>query len=616
MLRFIFMIALVFGVAAPAYALMAPEQQIANIGPAHGLAMHGEAKYKKDFTHFEYVNPDAPKGGALRMSAIGTYDSLNPYILKGTPAAGMGMVFETLLAQSKDEPFSEYGYIAETIEMPQDRSWVRFKLRKEARWHDGKPLTAEDVKWSFETLMEKGRPFFKAYYANVERVQIEDPHHVTFVFNVTGNGELPLIVGQLPIFPKHYWMDKDFGKTTLEPPLGSGPYRISNVQPGRKITYERVKDWWAKDLPVMKGQYNFDEISYTYYRDRSVALQAFFAREFDFWHEATAKSWATEYDVPVVKTGKVLKRKQDHDLSQGMQAFAYNIRRPIFQDAKVREALAYAFDFEWSNKQYAFGTYIRNNSFFENSDLASSGVPEGKELEILEQFRGQIPEEVFTKEYMPPKTSGSGKDIRRNLRKAAELLKEAGWEINKETKLREKNGTVLSFEVLLVSPSFERWVAPFIGNLEKIGVKANMRVVDASQYQSRVESFDFDMIIKSFGQSLSPGNEQRDFWHSEKADVPGSYNVIGIKNPVIDKLIDLVIHAPSREDLILRTRALDRVLLWNHYVIPQWYLGYFRFAHWNKYSMPKIAPRYDTGVVETWWYDADKVEKSAIKTEE
>ena len=608
MIRFVLCVVLILGFAAPAKAIVAPEV-VETIGPAHGMAMHGEEKYKKDFTHFEYANPDAPKGGSLHMAAIGTFDSLNPYILKGVSAGGMSLLYETLLTHAKDEAFSEYGHVAETIEMPKDRSWVRFRLRKEARWHDGKPMTAEDVKWSFETLMEKGRPFYSAYYANVEKVEIEDPLQVRFVFNVTGNGELPLIVGQLPIFPKHYWADKDFGKTTLDAPLGSGPYKISKVQPGRQIVYERVKDYWAKDLPVLKGHYNFDEILFSYYRDDSVALQAFFAGEFDFRPEATAKSWATAYDVPSVKKGKIVKLKQEHGLSQGMQSFAYNTRRAVFKDTKVRQALAYAFDFEWSNKKFAFGTYHRSNSYFENSELASSGVPEGKELELLEQFRGQIPDSVFTTEYQPPKTSGSGKDIRKNLRQAVRLLDEAGWKVNKETGLREKDGTVLKFEILLVSPSFERWTSPFVQNLEKIGVKANIRVVDASQYQARVESFDFDMIVKSFGQSLSPGNEQRDYWHSEKADINGSMNVIGIKNPVIDQLIDLVIHAPSREDLVLRTRALDRVLLANHYVIPQWHLGYFRLAYWNKYSAPEISPKYDLGVIETWWHDAEKDQK-------
>ncbi len=581
------------------------------LGPLYGVAMHGEPKYGADFTHFDYVNPDAPKGGEIRMSAIGTFDSLNPYILRGNPAIGSAMIYQSLLDSSDDEPFSQYGQIAESFEMDEDRSWVRFYLREEARWHDGKPLTAEDIKWSFRTLMEKGRPFFRSYYANVERVEIENPHQIRFVFNVAGNRELPLIIGQIPVMPKHYWEaeDREFNRTTLEPPPGSGPYKIADVQPGRRIVYERVKDWWAADLPVNKGQYNFDRLVFIYYRDQSVAHQAFLAGEYDYKQETVAREWATGYDAPAVRDGRIVKRKQEHQRPQGLQAFAYNTRRPFFADRDVRKALAYAFDFEWSNRQFAHGTYVRSSSYFSNSELESSGLPEGRELEILEAFRDILPEEVFTKEYTPPETDGSGRGIRGNLRRAAELLDGAGWALNRDTGIREKDGAALRFEILLVSPAFERWVAPFIQNLERIGVKATMRVVDTSQYQARIDDFDFDMIVRSFGQSLSPGNEQRDFWHSEKADERGSYNIMGIKNPVIDALIDKVIHAPDRDELVYRTRALDRVLLWNHYVIPQWHIGYFRLAYWDKFGFPETPPKYDTGVPHTWWHDAEKARK-------
>ncbi|TVQ83349.1 MAG: ABC transporter substrate-binding protein [Micavibrio sp.] len=581
------------------------------IGPLYGVAMHGEPKYGEDFTHFDYVNPDAPKGGEIRMSAIGTFDSLNPYILRGNPAIGSAMIYQSLLDSSDDEPFSQYGQIAESFEMDEDRSWVRFYLREEARWHDGKPLTAEDIKWSFRTLMEKGRPFFRSYYANVERVEIENPHQIRFVFNVAGNRELPLIIGQIPVMPKHYWEaeDREFNRTTLEPPPGSGPYKIADVQPGRRIVYERVKDWWAADLPVNKGQYNFDRLVFIYYRDQSVAHQAFLAGEYDYKQETVAREWATGYDAPAVRDGRIIKRKQEHQRPQGLQAFAYNTRRPFFADRDVRKALAYAFDFEWSNRQFAHGTYVRSRSYFSNSELESSGLPEGRELEILEALRDLLPEEVFTKEYTPPETDGSGRGIRGNLRRAAELLDGAGWALNRDTGIREKDGTALRFEILLVSPAFERWVAPFIQNLERIGVKATMRVVDTSQYQARVDDFDFDMIVRSFGQSLSPGNEQRDFWHSEKADERGSYNIMGIKNPAIDALIDKVIQAPDRDELVYRTRALDRVLLWNHYVIPQWHIGYFRLAYWDKFGFPETPPKYDTGAPHTWWYDAEKARK-------
>lgn len=579
------------------------------IGPAHAMAMHGTPKYPADFTHFDYVNPDAPKGGTFRYALIGTFDSLNSYILRGNPAAGIQMMYQTLLEESRDEPFTEYGNLAESFEMAEDRSWVRFKLRKQARWHDGKPLTAEDVKWSFETLMEKGHPFYRSYYANVAKVEIEDPHSILFSFNVAGNRELPLIIGQLPVLPKHYWEGKDFGSTTLEPPLGSGPYKIIDVKPGQSITYERVKDWWAKDIPVNKGRYNFDTFVFTYYRDQSVAHQAFLSGEYDFVMENIARTWETGYDAPPVKDGRIVKREQAHELPRGMQAFIFNTRRPVFAEIAVREAVSYAFDFEWSNKQFAHGSYKRTTSFFSNSELASSGLPEGKELDILQEFRGQIPEEVFTKEYKPPATDGSGTGVRKNLRTAAGILEKAGWVLNKETGMREKNGIALSFELLLISPAFERWAAPFIKNLERIGIKAVLRIVDASQYQERMDGFDFDMIISTFGQSLSPGNEQRDFWHSEKADIQGSRNLMGIKNPVIDALIDQVIHAPDRETLVASTHALDRVLLWNHYVIPQWHLGYFRMAYWDKFGFPKQPPKYDSGVQDTWWIDAEKAAK-------
>ncbi len=572
-----------------------------NILSVSGMAIHGEPKYDSDFSNFEYVNPHAPKGGSLSLSAMGTFDSLNPYILKGNSAIGMSMVYETLLVSSNDEAFSEYASIAEKFEMPEDRSWVRFYINPKARWHDGKALTAADVEWSFNILIKEGNPFYKAYYANVEKVTIENTHQIKFQFNIKGNRELPLIMGQFPIFPKHYWAGKEFNKTSLEKPLGSGPYRVKSLEAGRSIVYERVNDWWGQELPINKGRYNFDEITFTYYRDESVAKQDFFAGGYDFVQENIAKTWATAYNVPAVLDNRIIKREQAHERPAGMQGFAFNTRKDIFADKEVRKALAYAFDFEWSNKQFAYGTYKRTRSFFSNSELASTGLPTKEELAILEQFRGQIPNEVFTSEYQPPKTNGSGKDLRKNLRIAMKTLDKAGWLLNKDTGLREKNDVALSFEILLVSPAFERWVMPFIGNLKKIGVNAKLRIVDVSQYQKRIEDFDFDMVVQTFGQSLSPGNEQRDFWHSEKAEINGGRNIIGIKNPVVDKLIDMIIQAPSRKELIVRTRALDRVLLWNYYVIPQWHNDHFRIAYWNKFGQPDIKPKYDIGYLDTWW---------------
>ena len=576
--------------------------------PLSGVAMHGTPKYAADFKNLDYVNPNALKGGEIRLAVSGTFDSLNPYIIKGIAAPGVTMVYQTLMANTEDEAFSEYGLLAETIEMPKDRSWVVFNLRQQARWNDGLPVTAEDIVWSFNTLMTEGHPFYRAYYANVKSVVAESPYRVKFTFNMAGNRELPLIMGQMPILPKHYWEGKDFAKSTVEIPLGSGAYKVKSVESGRRIIYKRVVDWWAKDLPIVKGMYNFDTIVYDVYRDETVLLQAFFSGDYDFRHENVAKSWNAGYDQPPVRDGLIKKEEVSHGLPAGMQSFAYNLRRPMFQDARVRQALGYAFDFEWSNKQFAFGKYKRTQSFFANSDLASSGLPIGREMEILQKFKGRIPDEVLTKEFSVPKTSGSGQDVRKNLGTARKMLEDAGWLIGKSGML-EKNGQPFKFEILVDSDMFGRWINPMISNLKKLGIAANLRVVDATQYQNRINTFDFDMTVANFGQSLSPGNEQRDFWSSAKADVNGSRNIIGIKNPVVDELIDMIVSAPDRDELVARTRALDRVLLWNYYVIPQWYLDYFRLAWWDKFGRPVISPKYGLGVVETWWYDAEKVAK-------
>lgn len=586
--------------ATPVFAQNAPK-------PQHGIALHGELKYPVDFKHLDYVNPDAPKGGTLKLSAIGTFDSLNPFIIKGTPAAGLnflrsGFVYESLMQNSWDEPFSLYGVIAESIEVPEDKSWVAFNLRSQAKWADGQPITAEDVVWTFNTLMEKGNPFFKAYYGDVEKAEALSPSRVKFTFKVAGNAELPLIVAEMAILPKHYWTaeGRDFGQTSLTPPLGSGPYKIGQVEAGRKIEYVRRDDWWGKDLPFFKGFYNFDRIEYDYYRDTNVALEAFFAGQFDVQEENTAKLWASAYDAPPVLDGRIIKEEIENTRPAGMQGFIYNTRRPIFSDPKVREALAYAFDFEWSNKQFAYGTYTRTDSYFENSELASSGLPSGAELEILERFRGQIPEEVFTKTYAPPKTDGSG-NPRDNLRKASQLLDEAGWKPGPDG-MRVKDGQKLEFEIVDGSPVFERWVLPFTQNLKRLGVNATFRAIDSAQYQNRMNSFDFDMTISVFGQSDSPGNEQRDFWGSEKASIKGSRNYIGVNDPVIDQIIEELIQAKSREDLVSHVRALDRILLWNHYVIPMWHYPKWRIARWNYIERPENLSGISPLISSTWWH--------------
>ena len=570
--------------------------------PVGGFAMHGAPKYGKDFKHFDYVNPDAPKGGAIRLAAIGnTYSTFNPYTLKGVPAAGIEQVYETLMESSEDESFSEYGLIAETIDVPDDRSWVAFTLRPQARWHDGKPITADDVIWSFETLKEKGIPFFRFYYKDVVKAEKTGERSVKFSFTPNSeNRELPLIIGQLPILPKHYWEKRNFDETTMEPPLGSGPYKVKEFEPGRSVTYERVKDYWGADLAINKGRYNFDQIRYDYYRDSTIALEAFKAGDYDFRRENSSRAWATSYESPALASGQFKKIEVKNENPTGMQGFAFNIRKELFQDRRVRQALGYAFDFEWTNKNLFYGLYARTKSYFSNSELASSGLPSPEELKVLEPLRAQVPPEVFTQVYEPPVNDGSG-NIRDNLRKAQVLLREAGWSV-KDGKLQDKSGKPFAFEILLVSPEFERIVLPFAKNLERLGIQANVRTVDTAQYQARIENYDFDMIVQSVGQSLSPGNEQRDFWGSDSGAHPGGRNVIGIKDAAIDSLIDQIIAAPDREQLIARTRALDRVLLWNYFMIPQYHLQAYWLAFWDKFGRPETTPKYGIGFT-TWWID-------------
>lgn len=573
--------------------------------PAHGLAMHGDLKYGPDFEHFDYVNPNAPKGGSLVMSATGSFDSLNPYILKGEPAAGVGLIFETLTVGSADEPFSVYGLLAESIETPADRSWVAFTLRPEARWHDGQPVTVEDVIWSLETLKTKGHPFYRAYYANIVKAEQDGERRVKMTFDEgLINRELPLIAGQLPVLPKHYYEKVAFDKTTLEPPLGSGPYKIKKLDPGRSITYERVPDYWGANLPVNVGRYNFDEIRYEYFRDNNVALEAFKGGVYDFRAENESKLWATAYTGRPFDAGLIVKEEVPEESGTGMQGFVFNTRREMFKDPKVREALAHAFDFEWTNSSLFYGQYTRTESYFSNSELGATGLPSEAELALLEPFRDQLPEEVFTKDYQAPTTDGSGNN-RGNLRIALELLREAGWHVD-GGKLRTPDGKPLTFEILLVSPAFERIVGPFAKNLERLGIEVRVRTVDTAQYQNRLDDFDFDMIVATWGQSQSPGNEQRNFWSTVAAETKGSRNYAGIEDPVVDALIDQIIQAPTREDLVAATRALDRVLLWGHYVIPHWHIRVERLAYWNKFSQPEIHPRFGTDLY-AWWVDAAKV---------
>jgi microcin C transport system substrate-binding protein len=588
------LIVVLFAMGASA-ALAAPKV-------VHAIAMHGLPKYGPDFSHFDYVNPDAAKGGTMRLAVNGTFDSFNSFIPRGNPGAGTSI--ETLLTSSADEPFTEYGLIAESLEVPDDRSWVIFTLRPEARWHDGKPITVEDVIWSLQTLKTKGQPFFRFYYGSVVGAKKVGPRRVKFTFSEKGNRELPLIVGQLPILPKHYWQGRDFERTTLEPPLGSGPYRIASFEPGRYIITERVKDYWGKDLAVNKGQDNFERIRYDYYRDDTVIRQALKAGDIDFREENQAKAWALDYDVPAVRKGWLKKEEIRHYSPTGMQAFVYNTRRDIFKDWHVRKALSYAFDFEWTNKNLFFGQYTRTESYFSNSELAARGLPSGEELKILERYRGRIPEQVFTTPFKAPSTDGSGWP-RDNLRKAFKLLQQAGWVVHDMKLVNVHTGKPFEFEILLVSPAFERIVLPFVRNLKRLGIDTRVRLVDESQYINRLRSFDFDMFVAGWGESESPGNEQRSFWTSAAADSPAARNYAGIKDPVVDELVELVIKAPDRESLVARTRALDRVLLYGYYVIPNWHLRVQRILYWDKFSRPRVTPRTGTSI-SYWWFDEVK----------
>ncbi len=602
---FLFFMALACVSFAPAKSALAAE---AGDYSGHGVAMHGVPKYAEDFSHFDYVNPDAPKGGAVRLSQTGTFDSLNPFILKGVPAGFLGLTFETLMASSRDEAFAEYGLIAGRVEFPADRSSVTFTLREEAHWHDGTPITVEDVIFSFDILTTKGNPFFRVYYADVTGAEDLGDRRVKFTFSGSNNRELPLIVGQLAILPKAYFENRDFEKTTLEPILASGPYRIDLVDPGRAISYTRVSDYWGADLAINRGRNNFDALRIDYYRDDTVALEAFKAHEFDWRSENTAKVWAKSYNGPAIETGLIKKVEILHDQPTGLSAFVFNTRRARFADRRVREALALVFDYEWTNKNLFFGAYTRTRSFFSNSELASAGLPSAAELALLEPYRGRIPDEIFTTEFIPPKTDGSGKN-RSSLRAASKLLREAGWVVTDGKLVHGETGAPFEFEFLLQSGgAFERIVQPFARNLERLGIVVNIRLVDTAQYQNRLDNFDFDMLWGGFGQSLSPGNEQRDFWGSAAADVPGSRNLMGIRNPVIDALIEAVIVAADREALITASRALDRVLLWGHYVVPLWHLRAYRIAYWDMFGRPEITARYDHGFPSTWWVDPARLQ--------
>ncbi len=584
---------------------------------AHGWAISGDLKYPPGFPHFDYVNPDAPKGGTITLGAGGTYDSLNPFIIKGTSAIariGSGgaiaetMIFDTLMASNLDESGAEYGLLAEWIEVDSDADGiftaVRFHLREEARFHDGEPVRADDVVWTFNTLIEQGAPQYRFYYGNVADVVALDERTVEFRLTPGENREIPSILGQLPILPKHYWQDREFNATTLDPPLGGGPYRITDVNAGQSITIERVKDYWAKDLPVNVGQHNFDRIRYIFFRDRVVMLEALKAGDIDFRAENSAKNWATAYDVPAVEDGRIVQKEFDHERGTGMQAYVMNTRREIFQDPVVREAMTYLWDFEWVNKTIMFDAYTRTDSFYENSELEATGLPGPKELAVLEPLRDRIPERVFTQDYEPPVTDGSG-NSREPLMKALELLRQAGWDVDGNRKLvHGETGKPFAFEVLLYSDLLVPHTQALKRGVERLGGSVELRVVDAAQYQNRLQTYDFDMVVSGWPQSLSPGNEQREFFGSDAAEREGGRNLAGVRDPAVDILIEDLIASPDRETLIARTKALDRVLLWSFYAIPMFHSKTDRFAFWNRFGYPENPPMMGTNP-NIWWIDPE-----------
>jgi len=576
---------------------------LANAEKMHGLAMHGVPKYDKNFTHLSYVNPDAPKGGKLRFGSYGSFDNLNRVAFKGSKAAGLGYINDTLMRRVWDEAFTLYGLIAEYVDMPKDRSSITFFINPKARFHDSSPISRDDVLFSLKTFQTKGTPNQKKTYGKVVETQMIGDNGIKMIFVDNEDKELPLIVaGFLPIIPKKYYETIDVTKTFLDIPLGSGPYTIAEVDPGRKIIYKRVEDYWAKDLPVNKGQYNFDYLTYDYYKDSNVLLEAFKVGDYDYRREYNAKRWQTNYDFPAADRGDVILKEMENDRPTGMNALAMNSRREIFSNPRVREALSYAYDHEWINKVLYDNAYTRTDSYFDNSPLASSGLPSKEELKLLNPWKDRLPEEIFTKTYKPPISDGSGMP-RDNLRIAKTMLEEEGWKIENGKLMKE--GKEFVFEFLIVSPSVERLALAFQKTLETLGITMSVRTVDSSQYQARMLNYDFDMIKNSWRVSLSPGNEQQFYWGSDVGKKEGSKNYTGVDSPVVDLLIEKLIGAKTRDDLTTTIHALDRVLLWGHYVIPLYHSAIDRIAYWDFLEYPDNIPLYGI-VIESWWANLEK----------
>ncbi len=568
--------------------------------PSHGIAIFGDLKYPENFTHFDYTNPEAPKGGMIKGAAFGNFDSFNSFIIKGNYAAGVGLLHCTLLEIASDEPFSLYGYLAEKVEVAPDHKSVTFTLNKKAKFSDGTPVTVDDVIFSFHTLVKKGIPLFAQYYKDVKEVEKGGADQVRFVFSTDKNRELPAILGQLVVFSKDYYTKHDFEKADLTPPVGCGPYKVATFQPGQSVAYERVPGWWGENIPSQKGQFNFD-ITYIYYRDQAVLFEAFKAGDHDFRVENIAKNWVQGYELSSVKEGKLVRKEIPNKLPQGMQLIVFNTRKPIFGNRKVREALAKAFDFEWANKNLFFNAYTRSLSYFSNSDMASSGLPEGEELSILEPFRDKLPPEIFSEEFKLSLTNGMGND-RKVIAEVDKILKAEGWVIKNGKRVNEKTGDPFVFEFLLDDPAYERIALALQRNLVALGIEMTIRSVTQSQYIQKTTNFDYDMIMAIIPETETPGNEQRDFWQSTYADVKDGRNYPGIKDPIVDQLVALAIDSPDRLTLQTRVHALDRVLLWGHYGIPGWHSKVTRIAYWNKFGMPEKKPKDGVGLY-SWWVD-------------
>ncbi len=570
--------------------------------------LFGEAKYRPGFKHFNYVNPKAPKGGRVKLAYPASFDSLNPFIVKGLPAPGIMQTFQTLMTSSLDEPQSYYGLIAKDVVLSKDRQTMTFTINAKARWHDGTPITPDDVIFSLETLKTKGDPVYRLHYGPIEKAEKIDRHRVRFHLAESASRDLPFIVAGMPVISKAYYTEHDFEKSSLEPPLGSGPYRVKKMEPGRTITYELVEDYWGKDLPTQVGQNNYKQIRFDVYRDDTVALEALKSHEFDLHEEYIARNWATAYNIPAVERGELIKYMAPHTIPRGMQAFIFNLRQNKFKDPRVREAIALSMDFEWMNRTLFFDAYERNNSFFQNTPFAATKLPTKSELKLLEPYRDSLPPEIFTKIYMPPATDGSG-NPREELLRAQTLLKDAGWELKDGIRTNTDTGEKLSITFLTRQKTFERVIAAMIRNLTRLGIEAKFRFVDDAQYQKRLETFDFDLISIWWNRgTIYPGNEQLNFWHSSQADIPGGQNMSGLKNEAVDAILDKLVNAHDLDTLSTAAHALDRTLLWHHLVIPHWHIRHFRVAFWDMFEMPDTRPTYGLGF-ETWWLKPEYREK-------